>query len=172
MDVALFFFNSSLGFGNHFFFSSHFRQWHCHNCHNFFSLPYFGNGIATIGFLWAPNKHQHTSSTSHPLSQHVWVTGILVMWLPKFKIFSLPLFLFFSHTFVRISATPLPKFILFLQFSKWLVTVPINKLQIQPYSAKRLKILSFYLHVYETNSILHGFSNMIFLLFVLIFLYV
>ena len=44
VDVALFFFyNSSLDFGNHYFFSSHFRQWHCHK----FFPPYFGNGIAT-----------------------------------------------------------------------------------------------------------------------------
>ena len=54
----------------------------------FFFFPYFGNGVATIDFFF-----EH--------GQLVWATGISVIILSKFKIFSLPLFLFLSHTFVK-----------------------------------------------------------------------
>ena len=130
MNVILFFLNSSLDFGNHnfffplifgndittiakkkfhlfrqchchnsipiFFFPSHFRQWHCHNYHFF---PYFGNGIVAIGFFFFGSTH--TSSIQDTLGQGIWAARISVTPLPKFKIFSLPLFLFLSHTFVE-----------------------------------------------------------------------
>ena len=109
-----------------FFFSSHFRQWHCHNSIQFFfpfsamplpQLPiffsffsYFGNGIATIAnFFFSyfgnaiatfgfPCAHSHFEN---PLGQQVWVEGISVMVLPKIKNFPLPLFLFLSPIFVE-----------------------------------------------------------------------
>ena len=132
---SIFFFNSSSNFNNYYFFSSYFRQWHCHNCHQFF-FPISAMALPQLVF-----------------SQQVWAASFSVMWLPKFKIFSLPLFLFLSHTFVDfqsaslgnknfgnviieiqnflsptftlsfsyfcwISATLLPKFTLFPQFPK------------------------------------------------------
>ena len=97
IDVVLFFFNSSyvIWATTIFFFSSHFRQWHCHNC-QFFFFSYFGNAIATFGF---PCAHSHFN---YSLGQQVWAEGISVMVLPKIKNFSLPLFLFLSPAFVEL----------------------------------------------------------------------
>ena len=71
-----------------FFFSSHFRQWHCHNCQFFFFFLSFG----------FPCTHSHFE---HPLRQQVWAEGIATIPLPKIKNFSLLLFIFLSSTFVE-----------------------------------------------------------------------
>ena len=65
-----------------FFFSSHFRQWHCHNCQKKFFFPSFG----------FPCAHSHFE---HPPGQQVWAEGIAVISLLKQKI-SLSYFLSFS----------------------------------------------------------------------------
>ena len=106
---SIFFFNSSSNFNNYYFFSSYFRQWHCHNCHQFF-FPISAMALPQLVF-----------------SQQVWAAGISVMWLQKFKIFSLPLFLSLSY-FCWFSAIPLPKFNLFPQFSKQFGTVPVTQI--------------------------------------------
>ena len=70
-----------------FFFPSHFRQWHCHNCQFFFS--------PTFSF---PCAHSHFE---HPPGQQVWAEGIAAIPLLKIKNFSLLLFIFLSPTFVE-----------------------------------------------------------------------
>ena len=70
-----------------FFFSSHFWQWHCNNCQNFF-FPSFGFPCAQSHF-------------EHPSRQQVQAEGIAAIPLPKIKNFSLLLFIFLSPTFVE-----------------------------------------------------------------------
>ena len=94
----------------------------------FFFFLYFDNAIATISL--SQIFYFLISAMALPqlvFGQQVWTAGISVMWLPKFIIFSLPLFLFLSHTFIEfrqhrcrnsLSFLVLPKFTLFPQFPK------------------------------------------------------
>ena len=67
----------------------------------FFFFPYFGNGIATIGFFF---KH----------GQLVWETCVIT----EIQNFLSPTFSLSLSYFYWISATLLPKFILFSHFPK------------------------------------------------------
>ena len=119
MNVTLFFLNSSPDFNNHiffppifgndiatinkkkisptsamplpqfysnFFFPSHFWQWHCPNYQIFF-FPISAMALPQLVFFF--------------FRHGIWAAGISITPLPKFKIFSLSLFLFLSHTFVE-----------------------------------------------------------------------
>ena len=81
----------TLYFGNaiatNFFFSSHFRQWHCHNCQK--------KNFPSFGF---PCAHSHFE---HPPGQQIWAEGIAAIPLLKIKNFSLLLVIFLSPTFVE-----------------------------------------------------------------------
>ena len=125
IDVALFLKNSShVISATTIFFSSHFWQWHCHNCQFFFS--YFGNVIATFGF---PCVHSHFE---HPLGQQVWAEGISVMVLLKIKNFSLPLFLFLSPTFVELRQWYCRNSLSFFRFLNKLEQINFEFSNIQP----------------------------------------
>ena len=69
------------------FFSSHFRQWHCHNCQKkIFPIIWFS---------------LHALTLRHPPGQQVWAERIAAIPLSKIKNFSLLLFIFLSPTFVE-----------------------------------------------------------------------
>ena len=104
----------------HFFFSSHFWQWHCHNsiqffphfrqchCHNyqkknFFFFPISAMALPQLLFYTGPGMNLGR--------------GISVTALPKFLFFLSPTFSLSLSYICWISATLLPKFFLFPQFS-------------------------------------------------------
>ena len=105
----------------HFFFSSHLRQWHSHNSIQFFS-PIFGNANATI--TKKKNFFFFFPISAMTLPQLLFYTGpgrnlgrgISVTALPKFLFFLSPTFSLSLSYFCWISATLLPKFFLFPQF--------------------------------------------------------
>ena len=105
-----------------FFFSSHFRQWHCHNSIQFFSI--FGNAIATItkkkNFFFFPISaialpqllfFSTQAQDGQEFGQRNFGNSVAEIPLLSLSPFCLSL-----SYFCWISVTLLPKFFLFPQF--------------------------------------------------------
>ena len=108
VNVALYFFYSSLDFRTTFISSPPpplFSSCHCHNCYKKF-FPYFGNGIATISlsqFFFFSFHFGNSTHATHPVSRN---------WVEEFR---------YSH--YRNSTFSLSFFffslILFVEFRQW-----------------------------------------------------
>ena len=98
----------TLYFGNaiiaNYFFSSHFRQWHCHNCQIFF-FPIIWFSLRTLTF-WAPTRAVGMGRRN---------CGNTIAENQKFLS---PTFYLSLSNFCLISAIVLPQFTLFPQIAK------------------------------------------------------